>query len=1080
MSSASGYCMHPTLHGDTIVFVCEEDLWTVPVAGGTARRLTTARGVATHPQLSPDGRRLAYAARDEGPMEVYVMDAEGGPAQRVSHHGVTMTHPVGWRPDGKAVIFRSNAGRPFLAQHWLYEAVPGRAPKRIEIGPARSIAYEPNGKGRVIGINSGDPARWKRYRGGTAGQIWIDRKGTGTFEPLVELEGNLANPMWIGKRVYFLSDHEGTANLYSCTPTGRSLQRHTDHEEFFARFPQTDGKRIVYHAGGDLYVFDPRSGTSQHVPIEMQSARTGRARRFVPAGASFQSGDLHPEGHSLAVVARGGAFTMGLWEGAPVRHGPVSSARSRLARWLPDGKRIVRVSDESGEEGLIVCKADGTGRPKHLKLDIGRVLSMEVAPAGKDRVAITNHRQEVLIVDLGSRARRVVERSEHDRIGGIAWSPDGRWLAYGFPVHRTASAIHLHDAQRNKTHAITRPDFRDFAPSFDPGGRYLCFLSSRVYDPVYDNQVFDLGFPRAILPCLVPLRKDMPSPFAAATRTPRAPSENGGGGARKLADKVDVDLKGIADRVVALPMPEQRYWSIEAGYDRIYTVHDPIPGSLGSGGWRAGGAPPAKSILQAFDFDKQKAETVSDGMTGFALSMNRKTLLLRVGNRLRALAAPLSAKGLPTASGVTRESGWLDLERLRVAVDPGAEWGQMFDEAWRLQRDQFWSADMTDVDWQGVYDRYRPLVDRVASRTEFSDLIWEMQGELGTSHNYELAGDYKPEPRWFQGVLGADIAWSTSRKQWVIEHIAQGDSWVAGGASPLAAPGLGISEGDAIVAVGETTLSSKLSPEMCLVNEAGRPVVLTVVARKRGKSTPKPRRVTVQTIANDQMVRYREWVETNRAHVHKASKGTVGYVHIPNMGPWGFSEFHRYFHHEVDKLGLIVDVRYNGGGHVSQLLLQKLNRRRVGYGLSRWMGIESYPADAPMGPMVALTNENAGSDGDIFSHCFKLYKLGTLIGKRTWGGVVGIWPRHSLVDGTITTQSEFAHWFEDVGWTVENYGTDPDMDVGIKPQDWAAGRDPQMEAGLKEVQRLIRTLKPKIPDLGPKPSMKPPRLPKRP
>jgi tricorn protease len=1079
MARTSGYYMHPTLHQDTIVFVCEEDLWSVPVSGGTARRLTTSRGVVSRPQLSPDGTRIAFSARDEGPTEVYVMDAQGGPATRVSFLGAMMTQPVGWTADGRSILLRSNAGQAFLGLQHLYQVTPGGVPEKINVGPARALAFEPDGPGRVIGINSGDPARWKRYRGGTAGRIWIDRKGAGDFAPLIELDGNLAEPMWIGKRIYFLSDHEGTGNLYSCTPTGRSLTRHTDHEAFFARFPSTDGTRIVYHAGADLYLYDPASDKSTRIEVETPSTRSARARKFVQASAQMQGADLHPEGHSLAVVARGGAYTIGLWEGAPVRHGAVSRARERLARWLPDGKRLVRVSDEKGEEGLAVSKADGSGKEKHLKVDIGRVLSLSVAPAGKDRVALSNHRQEVIVVDLGTGKAKVIEQSPHHRIDGLAWSPDGRWLAYGFPVHRSASTIHLHDTQTGKTHEITRPDFRDFSPAFDPSGAYLYFLSSRVFDPVYDNQYFDLGFPRGVIPCLLPLRKNSPSPFSAATRAPRAPADNGSGGKGKQAEKVAIDLKGIADRVVAFPVPEARYWSIEAGHERAYFVHEPIPASLAGAGWRSGGAPAATGVLQVFDFSKQKTETVSDAMTGFALSMDRKTMLLRVGNRLRAVSAPLNGKGLAAGGGVGRDTGWIDIDRIRAEVDPGAEWGQMFDEAWRLQRDQFWVEDMSTVDWKAVYKRYRPLVDRVASRTEFSDLVWEMQGELGTSHNYELGGDYRPEPRWFLGLLGADLSWSKSRRQWVIQRIPQGDSWVTAASSPLAAPGLQIAEGDAILAVNGRKLSASLAPEMCLVNEAGRAVKLTVASRPRGKKAAKPRTVTVQTIGSDQMLRYRDWVETNRAHVHRASKGRVGYVHVPNMGPWGYSEFHRYFHHEVDYEGLIVDVRYNGGGHVSQLLLQKLARRRVGYGLSRWMGVESYPADAPMGPMVALTNEHAGSDGDIFSHCFKLYGLGPLIGKRTWGGVVGIWPRHSLVDGTVTTQSEFAHWFQDVGWQVENYGTDPDIEVDIRPQDWAAGRDPQMERGLKEVTRLIREMKPRIPDMGPKPQLGAPRLPKR-
>jgi len=1079
MASASGYYTQPTLHGERIVFVCEEDLWSVPVSGGTARRLTTARGVVSFPRFSPDGSRLAYAARDEGPAEIYLMDAAGGPSERVTWLGAAMTHPVGWRPDGSAIVLRSNAARPFLGTQFLHEVVPGESPREIPVGPARDITWEPAGGGSALGIHSGDPARWKRYRGGTAGRLWVDRSGDGKYAPLIELEGNLANPMWIGKRIYFLSDHEGSGNLYSCTPTGRGLTRHTDHEDFYARFPSTDGKRIVYHAGADLFVFDVRSGKSRRVDVTLNSARAGRARKYVSAPAFLEGTDLHPAGLGIAAVVRGGAYTLSLWEGAPICHSAGSSSRERLARWLPDGKRLVRISDEKGEEGLVVSNADGTGRPKHIAARVGRPLDLCVAPAGRNRVALSNQRQQVMVVDLTSGKAVEIERSEHHRIGGLAWSPDGRWLAYGFGVSRTASALHLYDTQTKKVHEITRPEFDDYAPSFDPGGKYLYFLSSRVFDPVYDTQSFDLGFPRGAIPCLIALAKDTPSPFAAVTRAPRAPGANGKEGKKTSKGKTHIDLRGIADRVVAFPVPEQRFWSLAAGHGKVYFAHEPVAGSLSAANWRPGSGPPATSILQVHDLASEKTETVISGITGFGLSMDAKTMLVRVGNRLRALAAPKDGKSISSVPAAGRESGWIDLERLRVSVEPGEEWGQMFDEAWRLQRDQFWDENMSEIDWKGVHARYRPLVDRVASRSEFSDLIWELQGELGTSHCYEMGGDYKPEPRWFQGQLGADLVWSKTRKRWVIRRIPHGDSWVAGSSSPLAAPGLGISEGDAILAVDGRRLTAHLSPAQCLVNQANRPVVLTVAAKPRGKTKAKPRQVTVQTLGSEQMLRYRDWVETNRAHVHRVSRGRVGYLHIPNMGPLGYSEFHRYFRQEVDKPGLIVDVRYNGGGHVSQLLLQKLARKRVGYGRSRHMGVDSYPSDAPMGPMVALTNEHAGSDGDIFSHSFKLFGLGPLIGKRTWGGVVGIWPRHALVDGAVTTQAEFAHWFDDVAYDVENYGTDPDIEVDIKPQDWALGKDPQMETGLREVRRLIREMQPKVPAMGPKPRLARPRLPKR-
>ncbi len=1074
MAATAGYYMHPAVHGDRIVFVCEEALWSVDVGGGTARRLTTAPGAASFPQISPDGCKVAYAAREDGPADVYVMDADGGSSQRLTWTGVMMTAPVGWNRDGSGVIFRTNAEQPFMGDMRLHEVpLDGGPTREVPVGPARAISYEPSGKGVVLGVNTGDPARWKRYRGGTAGRIWIDRQGDGLFAPLIHLDGNLGAPMWIGKRIFFISDHEGHGNLYSCTPTGRGLQRHTHHESYYARFASTDGERIVYHAGADLFVYEVATGNTDKIAITLGSARDARNRKFVPAARFLESASLHPAGHSLAVTTRGGAYTMALWEGAPLRHGPVSSARQRLTRWLQDGKRIVTVSDEKGEEGLVVMRADGGGRPKRINRDFGRALDLVVAPAGAERVAFHNHRQEVWVVDCKSGASKKIDASGFDRIKGLAWSPDGRWLAYGFPVTHYASTIRLYDTEKQKTHEITRPDFADFGPAFDPGGKYLYFLSLRSFDPVYDSQYFDLGFPRGVQPCLVPLSAGEPSPFEVAHRAPRAPNGKPDGKTTSKKSSTRVDLAGMADRVVAFPVPEGRYTKIAGGHRRAFFTVLPVEGSLGVN-WSDAGEPPAKASLQVHRFEDQKTDTLIAGVTSFGLAADAKTLLARVGNRLRVLPASADAKDLTPKTDAGRATGWIDLGRLRAAVDPGAEWQQMFDEAWRLQRDHFWDAQMSKIDWNDVHKRYRPLVGRVASRSEFSDLVWEMQGELGTSHCYEMGGDYRPVPAWYQGILGADIEYSPRTKQWIVRRIPRGDSWIPGARSPLAMPGVDVREGDRILSIDGTRLSATRSPASCLVNQAGRAVVLEI--QSRGKK----RQVTVQTLTNEMPLRYRDWVEANRARVHEATSGRVGYVHVPNMGPVGYSEFHRYYKHEFDRPGLIVDVRYNGGGHVSQLLLEKLARKRIGYGYMRWMGTDSYPGEAPMGPMVALTNEFAGSDGDIFSHSFKLMGLGPLIGKRTWGGVVGIWPRHALVDGTITTQAEFAHWFEDVGWGVENYGTDPDIDVDIKPQDWVAGVDPQLDRALVEIEKIIKREKPGLPSFKRLPKLAPPKLPKRP
>ncbi len=800
----------------------------------------------------------------------------------------------------------------------------------------------------------------------------------------------------------------------------------------------------------------------------------------------------------MAAVVRGGVYTLGLWDGAPTRLGTQGPVRHRLARWLPDGKRLVAVSDEGGEEAVVVLAADGAVL-RRIEADVGRTLDLAVAPAGGDRVALANQRQEVIVVDLAAGSAKVVEKSPFDRTDGLAWSADGRWLAYGFSDTRRTSSIHVYDAQDGAVRRVTRSDFREGQPSFDPEGKYLYFVSYRVFDPVYDSHYFDLGFQKGSRPCLLPLRKDLTSPFPGPARAPRAPSaadtpasaptpaataaKDGPGGkpategdgkpavdAKPAPTPVTIDWDGLEDRVLAFPMAEGRYVGTLATKGRAFFLSVPVEGTLDGDSWRST-EPPAKATLEAWVFDDDKVVTVADHVSSASLSFSGKTLLLRAGRRLRALAATGKVSDLPARDEATRETGWVDLERLRVPVVPGDEWKQIFREAWRLQRDQFWTPDLSGIDWVAVHDRYLPLVDRAATRAEFSDLLWELQGELGTSHAYEMGGDYRAAPSFPQGQLGADVALDADGT-WKVVRLPRGDSWEASATSPLGAPGVGIAVGDELLSVDGEAVGTAASPASRLVHAAGKDVALRV-------RTPggEPRTVAVRALRDETLLRYRDWVEANRARVHAATGGRVGYVHIPDMGPRGWSEFHRYFGAEVDHLGLVIDVRWNGGGHVSQLLLEKLARKRRGYNTSRWMGVTPYPDDSPMGPMVAVTNEYAGSDGDMFSHNFKLYGLGALIGKRTWGGVVGIWPRHALVDGTVTTQPEFGFWFTDVGFDIEGHGTDPDVEVEIAPQDHAAGRDTQLERAIELVVARIEHEQPRVPDLGVRPVRKAPRLP---
>jgi tricorn protease len=1112
----SGYYRFPTLREDTVVFTCEDDLWTVSAAGGVARRLTSGLGEASRPLLSPDGEWLGFAGREDGQTEVYRMPAQGGQPKRLTYLGGTLCYPAGWTPDGQ-IVFANNARQFHQSMLHLYSISPqGGIPELVNVGPARSIAFGPGGT-LVLGRNTGDPARWKRYHGGTAGTLWIDESGSGQFHPLIDLKGNLASPMWVGERVYFLSDHEGVGNLYSCNPDGSDLRRHTNHGDYYARNASSDGRRIVYHAGADLYLFDPASGVSNQIQIEFHSPQTQRSRKFVDPSRYMESYNLHPKGQALALVTRGKLFSFANWEGAVLQHGESqdkdqNGIRFRVPVWLNDGKRLLAVSDEGGEERFILYSADGLKAPETLpELDSGRVVSIEANPK-KEQVAFNNHRNELVVLDLETKELKIIDRGRNDRIRGFSWSPDGEWLAYSVNISMQTSVLKLWQSASGQITPLTQPVLHDVAPSFDPDGRYLYFLSYRTFDPVYDNLQFDLNFPCGVKPYLILLKKDSVSPFTPQPRqeeekkdekaedkkpegnsTEDAEAESTGESSgetptsdekkdeKKNGKPVQIDLEGIQQRIVAFPVDEGRYGQVKGVQgDKVFYSMYPVEGALGQDFFST--EPPAKGALWVYNFADQKEEMLFRQVTDFDVTADGVYLVYQSGYRLRVVKVSEKPED---NNGRTRKTGWIDLGRLRVAVTPGTEWRQMFREAWRLQRDQFWTPDMSKVDWLAIHNRYLPLVDRVSSRGEFSDLMWEMQGELSTSHCYEFGGDYRPQPVYPLGSLAASYVFDEAAGGWRITEIARGDAWDPKRDSPLNTPGVNIQVGDVILAVNGQRLGVDFSPEMALVNLADTEINLTLANAQpspEGEAKPEQaslpaRNVTVKTLGSEFPVRYRQWVEANRAKVHAATDGKVGYVHIPDMGAAGYAEFHRYFLAEIDRDGLIVDVRFNGGGHVSALILQKLARKRIGYDTMRWgEDPQPYPPESVLGPLVALTNEQAGSDGDIFSHGFKMMGLGPLLGKRTWGGVIGIWPRHTLVDGSITTQPEFSFWFNDVGWGVENYGTDPDIEVDNLPQDYARGVDVQLERAIEEAVKLLETNPPKRPDFSNRPDLSLPKL----
>ena len=581
---SQGYYRYPTIAGDRIVFVCEDDLWSVATSGGTATRLTVSFGTCMMPRLSPDGATVAFISNDDGNPEVYVMPSGGGKPQRLTFLGSTLAQVVGWSADGAEIHFVANARTWFEGETRPYAiARNGGEPRELQLGHARAFSMGPDGA-LVLGRNAFDPARWKRYRGGTSGEIWTDAAHRGDFEKLKLPDGNPAWPMWIGDRIYFLADHEGIGNIYSCMLDGSEITRHSNEAEYYARFPSTDGSRIVYSSGGAISVVDLASGDNSQVAIETPSAEPQTVRRFEAASESLEHFAPNPDGTRIAFIARGQAFTMPLFEGAVLNHGGSSSVRTRLTEWLKDGKRFACVTDATGAEQIALQRADGSDEPKIVTSgDIGRVTELAVSPSS-DVIAFANHRHELCAIDLDEGKVRVLDTSPANRIQDLAFSPDGRYIAYVWSPTRGASIIRVVKVRSGKVHDVTSPLRVDHSPAWDPQGKYLYFISTRDFHPVYDALQFDLSFPQAQRPFVVTLRSDVPSPFVPQPRPVHREhdhdhdhdAEKKNGKPEEL--RIDIDFDGIAGRVLGFPVEEGEYEQLVAVKGRVLYTRFPVRG----------------------------------------------------------------------------------------------------------------------------------------------------------------------------------------------------------------------------------------------------------------------------------------------------------------------------------------------------------------------------------------------------------------------------------------------------------------------------------------------------------------------
>ena len=1070
-------------------------MWLAPVSGGRAWRLSADDAKAASPRLSRDGTQVAWSGRKDGASEVYLASTDGGGSRRLTYWGDPATKVCGWSPAGE-VLAVTAWGQPFEHLPWAHvisadAARPGS--RQLPFGTASDIAMEHDAVALLTG-GVGDPAWRKRYRGGTSGRIWVRTNaptdagrdaGTGVrpFQRLLaDISGHFASPMLIGGRLAFLSDHEGTGNIYSVALDGSDLRRHTDHDGPYARQASTDGERIIYNCRGELWLLAGLGAEApSQVEISLGSASAGRAPRLMSAADHVGSLSVDKTGQASVVDVRGTVHWLTHRDGPARALAVAPGVRARLPQMLGADGLAVWVTDADGPDALEIrsgVSADPGAEPRRLAAGaIGRVADLAAAPDGS-AVAVAARDGHLRVVEVASGAVTELARSDDGEITGLAWSADSAWLAWSQPGPQPLRRIRLARVADRAAYDVTDGRFADTDPVFSADGLYLAFLSKRSFDPVYDAHFFDLSFPYGARPYLVPL--------AAATASPFAPQPGGrpiGGDKDQAADKnsagdtdqprpVPIDTDDLAARVVAMPVPESRYSSLRAVKGGLAWLREPVIGNLGQGGARPGEDVP-RPDLERFDLKRQSVTLLRADVDWFAVSGDGSRVVVSDHGSLTVLPGDRKADPDNPDDEVS-----VDASRARFLADPVALWRHAYDEAGRIMAHDFWVPDMAGVDWDAALAEYRPLVERIASQSDFADLLWELFGELGTSHAYvspELGGGSGPGGRTAAGLLGAELR-RDDDGSWRIVRVIPGESSDPRARSPLAVPGARLAAGDRLLAVDGQPIGPD-GPGPLLVGTAGKPVELTVSAG----GPDDPRQVVVTPLASESRLRYQDWVTGCRARVRELSGERLGYLHVPDMVSEGWADFHRDLRSEMLKDGLILDVRGNRGGHTSQLVIEKLARRIIGWDVPKGLQPVSYPEDAPRGPIVALSDEWAGSDGDIVTAAIKARNLAPVVGARTWGGVIGIdVPLHELVEGTQISVPRYAFWFDNFGWGVENYGVDPDVEVLISPDDWAAGRDPQLATAVRMALEALERIPPvRPPDLSARPSKVRPPLPPR-
>jgi tricorn protease len=1042
-----------------IVFTYENDLWLTSVDGGEAYRLTNGDGVEHFAKFSPDGAMVAFSANYDGGSDVYVMSVSGGEPQRLTYHPAGDL-VLGWMPDGQSILFRSRRNYPNRADQLYTVPVKGGFPTMLPVDRAGLASVSADGKRLAYNRNSREFRTWKRHQGGTAQDIWLGSFARKDYKRITTFAGTDNFPMWHGEFIYFTSDrNDGTMNLFRIHSQTNKIEALTNYDDYDVKYPSMGPGHIVYQYGEELYLYDLAKAQSKKVSVNIVSDLTGARDRLVSAARNVRSFALSPDGEYAAIESRGEIIVFPVDKKDAVKNmSQMPGSREKDVAWSPDGKMLTFFSDKSGEDQLYLKQVNSLQPAKALtSTHKGYAMKPVWSPDSK-WIIFHDKTMRLNLVNAATGKIKVIAQGDYDDawenwgIQDYAWSPDSRYVAYAMLERSLNQSIFIYDLNEDKTHRVTGAITQDWSPSFSPDGKYLLFLSNRTYNPVMgfadQNHVFlDMTKPYAVV-----LGANDYSPFDEVNSKESKKSKN---------VSVKIDFAGLANRVVAAPVKPGNYFRLEAikgGFlymakkENEFLKYQTVTNAYSQ-----------KNLhLMHFKYDGNDNKEMMSGLSQYHLSADVKQMIYKSGSMFGVVAAGKKAKA---------GDGELDLGQYKFATDRSAEFLQIYNEAWRVQRDWFYDANMHGVNWAKVGDKYRKFLPYCGNREDVNYLIGEMIAELNAGHTYIYGGERESYTRIRTGLLGAKISYANNANLPRIEHIHQAAPWEA--KTPFNTPGNPLRKGDYILAVDGEKIAAGQNIYALFQNKAGKVVELTY---SKNGSWQNAKTHKVVLMGSEGPLQYREWVNNNAKYVAAQTNEKVGYIHLPNMMQPGLIEFARAFYGNYYKDGLIIDARYNGGGFVSSQIIDRLERTLQTYTQPREGKPITDPERTFNGKLVLLINRDTGSDGELFSDSWKRLNLGPVIGQRTWGGSVGIEPHQDFIDGGATSPPQFARYDAKKVWIIEGQGVEPDIVVVNDPQKVLQGEDQQLNKGIDVILSEIKTKANPVPVQPPYPDKSKPTL----